>query len=212
MGVPIKELTLYIRLRKSITVPTGTEIKLGMIANLVCKPEFDESFKQFVLVSKEEATGKNILIDYIDIVRQLQTKYESLNVECFGDPQTLISFKSVAQKPRLLFAVIVWLILFIGSGLAIMNFHADVSMLKVHQNLYLYITGQEVDHPLLLQIPYSFGLGIGMALFFNRIFKKRINQEPDPLELEMYNYQTNIYEYSIAEKLGRENKDNENDV
>ena len=82
-----------------------------------------------------------------------------------------------------------------------MNFHADVSMATVHQKLYAIITGREVVHPLLLQIPYSLGLGSGMILFFNRFFKRRLNEEPDPLELEMYRYDDSIHDYRVAQNM-----------
>ena len=36
-----------------------------------------------------------------------------------------------------------------------------------------------------------------MILFFNHVFKKRINEEPSPLEVEMFNYQKDIDHYVI---------------
>ncbi len=78
-----------------------------------------------------------------------------------------------------------------------MNFHEDVSMRIVHQKIFKTITGLEDDKPLLLQIPYSIGLGLGMILFFNHVFRKRINEEPSPLEVEMFNYQQDLDQYVI---------------
>ena len=49
----------------------------------------------------------------------------------------------------------------------------------------------------MFQIPYSIGLGLGMVLFFNHFFRKRINEEPSPLEVEMFNYQQDIDQYVI---------------
>jgi stage V sporulation protein AA len=88
-------------------------------------------------------------------------------------------------------------LLFIGSGLTIMNFHEDVSMQAVHQRLYEMVTGEKDAYPLWLQVPYSIGIGLGMILFFNHLFKKRLNEEPSPLELEMFNYQQSIDQYVI---------------
>ena len=70
-------------------------------------------------------------------------------------------------------------------------------MQEVHQRLYEMITGKKEDKPLLLQISYSLGLGIGMILFFNHVFRKRINEEPSPLEVEMFNYQQSLDQYVI---------------
>ncbi|CKE23075.1 Uncharacterised protein [Streptococcus pneumoniae] len=66
------------------------------------------------------------------------------------------------------------------------------------------ITGEFNAQPLLFQIPYSLGLGLGMVLFFNHVFQKRINEEPSPLEVEMFQYQQSLDQYVIV----NENKDN----
>ena len=78
-----------------------------------------------------------------------------------------------------------------------MNFHEDVSMQQVQQRLYRVITGEQVEKPLWFQIPYSLGIGLGMILFFNHFFKKRINEEPSPLEVEMFQYQQSLDQYVI---------------
>src|SRR5699024_11873984 len=90
--------------------------------------------------------------------------------------------------------IIAWLILFVGTAMTIINFHYDVSMLEVHQKLHFLFTGENVQHPLWLQIPYSIGLGIGMILFLNNWFKKQLNEESSPLELELFTYQQKIEE------------------
>src|SRR5690625_1564880 len=155
MSASNQPMTLYFRLRRTITVRKGTDIKLGMIASVVTQPDVDEEVKNMVIISKDQTYGEKVLIDLIDIIRKLQDAYPDVNVECFGEPQTLVFFRAAERKPHLLFAVIVWLLLFIGSGLAIMNFHTDVSMQEVHQKLYSYITGEQREYPLMLQIPYS---------------------------------------------------------
>jgi len=90
---------------------------------------------------------------------------------------------------------LVWLILFVGSAMTIINFHYDVSMQEVQQKLHFLITGERNETPLWIQIPYSIGLGVGMLLFFNHWFNKRFNEEPSPLEIEIYNYQQNLDHY-----------------
>jgi stage V sporulation protein AA len=84
-----------------------------------------------------------------------------------------------------------------------MNFHADVSMLKVHQRIYEMMTGKETEKPYFLQIPYSIGIGAGMVLFFNHLFKKKFNEEPSPLEVEMFMYQENVNHYVITNEYSK---------
>lgn len=42
-----------------------------------------------------------------------------------------------------------------------------------------------------------------MVLFFNHLFRKRINEEPSPLEVEMFNYQQDLDRYVML----KENKE-----
>src|SRR5699024_11309509 len=88
-----------------------------------------------------------------------------------------------------------WYFVFLDQYIKIIKFHYDFSMLEVHQKLHFLFTGENVQHPLWLQIPYSIGLGIGMILFLNHWFKKQLNEEPSPLELELFTYEQKIEEY-----------------
>ncbi len=120
-----------------------------------------------------------------------------MDIQTIGPAQSIIEVIYVKKKVSLPLFIGVWLLLFIGAALAIMNFHEDVSMRQVHQRLYHFVTGEVDPHPLLFQIPYSFGLGLGMILFFNHVFRKRLNEEPSPLEVEMFNYQQDLDQYVI---------------
>ena len=128
----------------------------------------------------------------------------TIEVDTFGPSQTIIEIILSKKKMSYLTFALVWFLLFVGGGMTIMNFHVDVSMGEVHQKIFTIITGKVEDKPLLIQIPYSFGLGMGMILFFNHFFKKRFNEEPSPLEVEMFNYQQDLDSYVIM----NENKEN----
>ncbi len=69
-----------------------------------------------------------------------------------------------------------------------MNFHTDVSMKEVHIRIIELKQENERSIPLWFQIPYSLGIGLGMLVFFNHLFRKRFNEEPNPLEVELYMY------------------------
>lgn len=70
----------------------------------------------------------------------------------------------------------------------------------------LHINCQVDAHPLLLQIPYSIGIGLGMIIFFNRVFKKKFNEEPSPLKVEMFNYQQELDHYTVMHEQDEDEK------
>ncbi|WP_127585962.1 stage V sporulation protein AA [Paenibacillus koleovorans] len=191
---------LYMRLRKRIMVKKGDPVTLGDVAQMLVDPEWESRFKQLVLHTPGDADGSVLLLDMLRVVEAVRGCCPGVQIEHYGDPHVLVEIMSPARKPNPILLVIVWLLLFFGSGLAIMNFHVDVSMMEVHRKLFKMISGREVEHPYWLQIPYSFGLGAGMVIFFNQLFKKKFTEEPSPLEVEMFMYQENLNRYVITEE------------
>lgn len=198
---------VYIRFRKQVSVVKGEPIRLGQVAQLLTEPELEARLRQIVLCLPEEKDGNRLLVDMIQVLSKIKKTFPDLQVELFGDPHVLIEVVAGGKKANAALIVLVWLLLFIGSGLTIMNFHKDVSMLEVHQRLYELITGRRELHPYVLQIPYSIGIGIGMVLFFNHLFKRKFNEEPSPLEVEMYLYQQNLNQFVIAEEYRKLHRD-----
>lgn len=192
--------TLYIRLRKRAAVAPGETVTLGRVAQLLADPDMERTLLELPLFKPAELDGNIVLIDMMHIVKTIRSVYPQLKVEYFGEPHVLVDVQTKPRPPNRVALAVVWLLLFVGSGLAIMNFHEDVSMMEVHQRLYEMITGRRSEHPYWLQIPYSFGLGAGMVLFFNQLFKKRFNEEPSPLEVEMFSYQESLNHYVITEE------------
>ncbi|MGU3470367.1 stage V sporulation protein AA [Paenibacillus sp. D51F] len=197
------ETKVYLRMKKRITVPPGSTVRLGAVARLLAEPPLLERLQQLPLYTHRKEDGNRVVIDVLQIIKTLREKAPATMVETYGDPQVLIMVEEngASATPRAAVLVAAWLLLFFGAGLAIMNFHTDVSMKEVHQRLAFLLTGKETLHPLWFQIPYSFGVGLGMIIFFNRIFRRRFNEEPNPLELEMYTYQENINAYVIADEM-----------
>lgn len=191
---------LYIRLRKRMCIRRGESVHLGKIAQMLVDPEYEQALHKLLLHQPKENEGNIILIDMMLIVQKIKQQFPFLQIEHFGEPHCLVEIFEERRSPNFILIVLVWLLLFIGSGLAIMNFHADVSMGLVHQRIYQLLTGKWVEHPLFLQIPYSLGIGLGMIVFFNHLFKKKFNEEPSPLEVEMFMYQENINYYVINEE------------
>ncbi|PLT45590.1 stage V sporulation protein AA [Paenibacillus sp. FSL W8-1187] len=197
-------IPVYLRLKKRISIPPEGTVRLGSVVRLLADEPLAGELKRIPLYTHRPEDGNRVVIDVLQIVKALRETAPDAVIETFGDPQVLILVETPSTRsPRFAVLAGAWLLLFFGAGLAIMNFHTDVSMKEVHQRIAFLLTGKETLHPLWFQIPYSVGVGLGMVLFFNHLFRKRLNEEPNPLELEMYNYQENINAYVIADEMGK---------
>jgi stage V sporulation protein AA len=193
---------LYLRLKKRIYTKPEQPVTLGQAARLLAADDsLEKKLKELVLYKHNKADGNRVVIDLLQIVKHIRELKPELAIEAYGDPQVLIMVAEKPVKPRIPVLILSWLLLFFGAGLAIMNFHTDVSMKEVHIRIVELITGERTDHPLWFQIPYSLGIGLGMVLFFNHLFRKRFNEEPNPLEVELYMYQENVNAYVIADEM-----------
>ncbi len=196
---------VYLRMRHKLHVSPNQTVRIKDLAQIVGPDLVIEKIGQ-IIIHKITIHDKNIvIIDLMKVLKAIRDEYPSIDIQTIGTAQTIIEVQYKKPKMTGVYFVIVWLLLFIGAALAIMNFHEDVSMQEVHQKIYYIVTGRENDYPLLLQIPYSLGLGLGMVLFFNHIFKKRFNEEPSPLDVEMFNYQQDLDQYVVM----NENSENE---
>ncbi len=197
MGVNVVENTIYIRMRHRLQVRPHDSIKLQDVAQIIAEDSLLEKVKDCIVYTVSEKDQNIIILDVMKVIPILTNVVDQINIEIIGQTQTIIEvvYKKIGVSIPLF--ILIWLLLFFGAALAIMNFHEDVSMQAVHQRIYKIITGKENVKPLLLQIPYSIGLGLGMILFFNHVFKKRLNEEPSPLEVEMFNYQQDLDRYVI---------------
>ncbi|EMT47296.1 stage V sporulation protein AA [Anoxybacillus flavithermus] len=188
--------TVFLKMRHRIQVQPNATVRLGDVAQVIANERMDE-LRRVPIYTVQKKDRNIVIIDVMHVMKTLLAVVPHVDIQSLGPSQTIVEVVYEKKRWGYLYVPVVWLLLFVGSGLAIMNFHEDVSMQQVQQRLYRVITGKEVVKPLWFQIPYSLGLGLGMILFFNHFFKKRINEEPSPLEVEMFQYQQSLDQYVI---------------
>ncbi|WP_308639083.1 stage V sporulation protein AA [Paenibacillus silvisoli] len=199
--------SLYLRLRKRIGIRPGEQVTLGHAARLFSSDAaLEKRLASLVLHRHSQKDGNRVVIDLLQIVKLIKDAAPGTLIDSYGDPQVLVIVADAPRKPRMIILITTWLLLFFGSGLAIMNFHTDVAMKEVHSRITELVTGVKAEHPLWFQVPYSFGIGVGMLIFFNHLFRKRFNEEPNPLEVELYMYEENVNAYVIADEMRKKSE------
>ena len=191
------EKTIYIRMRNRVQARLYEKVRLEDTAQIIAPEQIVPALKNLVVHQVSEQDKNIIIIDVMKVIRQITEEINETDIQTIGPAQTIIEVIYKKKGVSIPFFLLIWFLLFFGSAMGIMNFHDDVSMKSVQEKLYTMITGLKNPKPLLFQIPYSIGLGLGMILFFNHVFKKRINEEPSPLEVEMFNYQQDLDSYVI---------------
>ncbi len=145
--------------------------------------------------------------DYITAVKIAEiliNKFPDIEIQFSGVDEVILEIKSrekinpIIQIGKLIF---VCFTLFFGAALGIMYFHEDVNMMAALERLYFTYTGEHMENPLMMNIPYSIGLGVGMLTFYTRIMSrsKRRRMEPGPMDVELYLYDNDVEDYIMNE-------------
>ena len=187
---------LYVYLKKTVRLPVGITITLGAITDLY-QSDGSGTNKQEALQFGTVPKEGMILVTTVDVARAL------------GDDTAHIigadSVAVVAEKPdkkgfvMVLSVAFVALLLFIGGGMTIMNYHSDVDMPNTIKSLSKIFTGSEDFGPW-ASILYSIGVGLGVLFFSNILPGKKNN--PSVFEVEQFalDEENENFERSLQEK------------
>lgn len=187
--------TIYIRMRHRVQTRPRDTVYLKDLAQIIAEDRILAALKELPIYKVSDQDNNIVVIDVMEVIQKINDAIINIEVQAIGPSQSIIEVIYKKRGVSIPFFILIWFLLFFGSALAIMYFHEDVSMQQTQQRLYYIITGKMVGKPLLFQVPYSIGLGLGMILFFNHVFRKRLNEEPSPLEVEMFNYQQDLDRY-----------------
>jgi stage V sporulation protein AA len=186
---------VYLRMKRKITARVGESITIEDVAYVAAEETLKKDIQTTKIYHVKHTDKQYAVIDSFKIIHLLQQIYPNMDCNHLGFSETIVHIEQKKHQMVILKLCLAWAILFVGTAMTIMNFHYDVNMQEVQQKLHLIFTGQESMFPLWIQIPYSIGLGIGMVLFLNHWFKRRFNEEPSPLEVELFTYQQDLDSY-----------------
>ncbi|PAB56825.1 stage V sporulation protein AA [Anaeromicrobium sediminis] len=195
---------VYIQLKKNIDKDSNAELKIKDVAYVAGKKEIKEMVEAIPIGKVQEDFYE--IISPTEVANKIISTTPHIDIHFIDDEEVLVNVVKKKKKESkfllLLRVSLVIIILAIGESLAIMNFHEDISMKNVHMRIYEILTGVHNESPLIIQIPYSLGIGVGMALFFNKIVPNKYGSDPSPMEVEMSSYRKKVNSF-MRSKLNK---------
>ena len=192
-------LDIYIKPVKKATLAEVDKIIVEDVAEVIATADVAKKVNQMKLMDIDIKGKKaNFLISVTDIIKSIKKTYPEYTVNNVGAQDTVVQYSVKKSKDitwwKWLKVAMVVLILLAGSSTAIMSFHTDGQIPKVFQNYYRIFFGEETTSPLIIDIPYSIGLAVGILVFFNHFMGKKVTDDPTPIEVEMALYETEVNE------------------
>ena len=213
-------MDIYIKPKKKVTLSNLQHIVVEDVADIIAPKDNLGKIKKLQLfkIDNNKEKKQNFIVSVTDIIKAIQNPYPNATINNVGEMDTWVQYQTTKSADnkwlkwcKIAFVV---LILFIGSSTAIMSFHTDGQMPKIFEKYYSIFFGEINTNPLIINIPYSIGLAIGIVVFYNHFMGKKLTDDPTPIEVEMELYDRNVTDTMIdamarrRESAGKDYGDN----
>ena len=186
---------LYLKIEQCIQVPF-TSVKIGDVAAMECTDtSVVNRLKTEKLMEADKNPNNRKVVSVMFVIQKIHEIYPELEVLNLGESDFIVSLKPGKQSKILVFVKVflVCIISFFGAVFAMMTFNEDVSALDSFRKVYTWVMGTAPEGSTILELSYSIGVSVGIIGFFNHIGKKKLTQEPSPVEVEMSGYDKQVY-------------------
>lgn len=199
-------MEIYIKPEKKVNVTGEKILKVKDVAQVLAEKKAKAHIENLSLLKLDGKTKKNYLISVMDIVEKINGAFPGNTVSNLGETDTVVEYSPFEKKQSRFFLVVkvlfVSLVLLAGSATAIMSFHSDAQIATVFENYYYIFFNEKIENPMLIDLPYSLGLAVGIIVFFNHFSGKKITEDPTPIEVEMSVYESEVTD-SIIDTLNK---------
>ena len=187
--------TLFMKFEKNKEV-THPDITMGDVGTFTCQnPSVVSRVKAMHLVHHSGAKKGRYVFSILKVIEMIQKEFPSLDIQNIGETDFIVTYEEQKKEPMTLHILKVagiLLITFFGAAFSIMAFNNDVSTTDLFGQFYKLLTGNASDGFTLLEVTYSVGITVGILMFFNHFFGKKLTADPTPMEIELRTYEEEI--------------------
>lgn len=211
-------MDIYIKPMKKASITAKKDVYVSDVADVFAPDSILKRIKNVKVLEIKEDVKKKYLVTIIDIIKIIDKALPGHTINNVGEMDTVVEYSPNEQKSnkyiQALKIAFVSIILLAGSATAIMSFHSDAQMSTVFENYYYIFFKEKIENPMIIDLPYSIGLAVGIIVFFNHFSGKKITDDPTPIEVEMSAYETNVTDNIIdtlnTERTQKGGKDDSN--
>lgn len=196
-------MDIYIKPKQKLQLVKRKVVYLQDIAEVYAPADMMQKLEHLPILQISKETQDTYLISVLDIIREITKVYPKATVSNVGEMDILVEYHphEKNKNPFWIWAKILFVsaVLFCGAATTIMCFHSDTQLPLIFQNYYYIFFGENKDLPLLLALPYTLGLVVGILVFFNHFSKMALSKDPTPIEVEMHTYEQETVTSKIKE-------------
>ncbi len=194
---------LYVKIEQNIPVRKRA-LTYKDIASLYCqnKKIVQDLEKQIFYTLPTDCNQKTIFT-ISKVYEGIYKVYPDITIENLGEEDFVVDLELPDGREKkkwqeFLKTGFISLISFFGAAFTIMTFNEDVSVGDVFDKIYQLITGVQKDGGSILEVCYAIGMPVGVLVFYNHFRRKKIKNDPTPIQVEMHNYEEQVNKALIA--------------
>ncbi len=197
------EKIVYVKPTKQAKVVGKPEVTVEDLAQLEGDRNLVKELLPVVVMKLKGGQEQKVYASFLDIARAIRQVKPDIALECVGELDTVVMYapklKEAKKSVEFLKVAVVCFVLFWGSMLTLMTFHNEASIPEVFTNIHMLLTGEEVERPLVLILSYAAGIALGITCFFNHFGKKKLTDDPTPVQVEFVSYKKQIDDAIVDE-------------
>lgn len=141
------------------------------------------------------------------VIERIAKECPDVEVNNIGESDFIIEYKRNPQKKGILNFIkilVTCVIVFVGSMFTIMAYNNDVGVNELFGKIYeLAKVGENTG---IIELCYSIGLTLGIAVFYNHFAGKKLSDTPTPVEIQMRSYESDV-DTAIVERASRKKEE-----
>lgn len=185
----MEKKTVYLKAERNTKIHSS-RVFLKDVAKVQCSDKkIEGQIKNIKVYDFEKKNNKKCALSIIEVICLIERICSNVDVQNIGETDFIVEWVKEKKESHWLKVAFVSAVSFFGASFTIMAFHNDIGIRGVFSQVYKAIMEEEATGLTVLEISYSIGLFLGIIIFFNHLFGKRIQNDLTPTEVAMRTYE-----------------------
>lgn len=199
--------TVYVKFERS-TMVYERKVNIGEIATVYATNKAIQSkVRAIKLLNIPDVKKGTYVFSVMDIIERISKECPEAEINNIGESDFIIEYKEKPPKDgifQIIKICVTSVIVFIGSMFTIMAYNNDIAVNELFEKIYGLVANGERNG--ILELSYSIGLTLGIAVFYNHFAGKKLSDTPTPVEVQMRSYETDV-DTAVVERASRQKEE-----
>lgn len=199
--------TVYVKFERN-TMVYEKKVNIGDIATVYAENKSIQArVRAIKLLNIPDVKKGTYVFSVMDIIERITKECPEAEINNIGESDFIIEYKEKPPKKGIFNVVKIFItsvIVFIGSMFTIMAYNNDIAVNELFDKIYgLVADGKNTG---ILELSYSIGLTLGIAVFYNHFAGKKLSDTPTPVEVQMRSYESDV-DTAVVERASRQKEE-----